>query len=138
MILPMRFRSAVVCVVMGMLGAAGSYACGSSGPTAGSPDNEGMDSSAPADSTAGDDSSTGSDSTGAGDDATGETSTGGDAPQEGQATADSGQVDAFFPDGFLETFDATADTSITTERDSGEPSMTDAPPRPDAPELLPD
>src|SRR5580700_9813146 len=117
---PMRFRSAVVCVVTGMLGAAGSYACGSSSPTSGPPDQQGVDSSTPADSTAGDDSSMGSDSMSTGGDSAGETSTGSDSPHEGQASSDdSGQGDAFVPDGFLETFDATTDTSIVTERDTG-------------------
>ncbi len=127
----MRFRSAVVCVVAGMLGAAGSYACGSSSPSSGPPDQQGVDSSTPADGTAGDDSSMGTDSSGPGTDAAGETSTGTDAPHDGPGTGDSGQVaDAFFPDGFLETFDATADTSMTTERDTG--SMF---PMPDGPTL---
>jgi hypothetical protein len=131
MSLAMRFRSAVVCVVMGMLGAAGSYACGSSGSAGGPPDNAGMDSSTPTDSTTGDDSSMGSDSMGTGGDGAGETSTGSDAPHEGQASSgDSGQADVFVPDGFLETFDATMDTSITTERDTG--SMF---PMPDGPTL---
>jgi hypothetical protein len=105
---------------MGMLGAAGSYACGSNNNTnSGPPDQEGLDSSTPADGTAGDDSSMGTDSTGPGTDAAAETATGSDAPHDGQGAGDSSQVnDAFFPDGFLETYDATADTSITTELDS--------------------
>ena len=120
-----------MCIVAGMLGAAGSYACGSSSPSSGPPDQQGVDSSTPADSTAGDDSSMGTDSSGPGTDAADETSTGGDSAHEGQASSgDSGQGDVFVPDGFLETFDATTDTSIVTERDTG--SMF---PMPDGPTL---
>jgi hypothetical protein len=135
MTLGIRFRSAVMGVAMGTVGAAGSYACGSNGSTPGSLGEPGFDSSVPSDGATGDDSSLGSDSTGAAFDATGETSTDSDARHDGPSTADAGPVepvDAFLPDGFLETYDATADTSITTELDSGINF-----PEPDGPTLPP-